>query len=146
MAEMVACPAPPARLSQSLPAPQALAALTSCASVDQYKLLAAEHIMRFNADHTFGGKLPGMLPAVVVLSITVNEDGAITDALVQRPPSQDDGESALALASLRRTGLLPKPGNLATGPGRTLVYCETFLFNADMRFQLRTLAPPQIAD
>lgn len=112
-------------------------------SVDDYKRLAALHIKRYNGEHTFSGDLPRMLPAVVVLGITVNEEGTITDVLVQRPPAKDDGESEIALASMRRTMLLPKPYNLAVGRRRTLVYSETFLFNADMRFQLRTLAPIQ---
>jgi protein TonB len=147
-------PAPsPAHVPAQTTAPQptqappvAIVAATSFASVEHYKQAAAEHIMRFNADHTFSGKLPRMLPAVVVLSITVDESGAMTEVMVQRPPAQDDGESEIALASMRRSGVLPRPHNLVKWPRRTLVYSETFLFNADMRFQLRTLAPVQTAD
>lgn len=119
---------------------------TAFSSVDDYKRFAARHVMRFNRGHTFSGSLPAMLPAVVVLRITVDESGALNDVWVQRPPSLDEGESRIALASVRRAGLLPRPYNLANGPGRTLSFSETFLFNADMRFQIRTLAPIQAAD
>jgi protein TonB len=44
---------------------------------------------------------------------------------------------------VERSGPLPKPFNLASGPGKSLTFSETFLFNADYRFQLRTLAPVQ---
>jgi protein TonB len=115
-------------------------------SVDAYKYHAAQHIMRYNTAHTFSGKLPPMLPAVVVLRITVDESGRMTDVWVQRAPDDDDGASEIAVASMYRAGVLPRPFNLATGPDRSLSYSETFLFNADYRFQLHTLAPIQTED
>ncbi len=113
-------------------------------SVEAYKSDVAEQIMRYNGAHTFSGKLPPMLPAIVVLSITVDNNGKMTKVAVQR--SRDHDASKVALASMQRTGALPRPFNLATGPGRSLTFSETFLFNADYRFQLRTLAPVQYAD
>ena len=140
-------PSPPTpQPEQAIPVPQVEIEVVSFNSVDEYKRLAAEYVMRYNEEHTFSGKLPRMLPAVVVLSITVDDAGAMTSVQVQRPPAQDDGESQIALASMRRTVQLPKPYNLAVGPRRTLVYSETFLFNEDMRFQLRSLAPVQSDD
>lgn len=109
--------------------------------VDTYKSDAARHIMRHNADYTFSGALPPMLPAIVVVRITVDQSGKPIHANVLR--SRDDEASKVALASIRRAGYLPMPYNLAHGPGRSLTYIETFLFNADYRFQLRTLAPIQ---
>jgi protein TonB len=44
---------------------------------------------------------------------------------------------------MHRSGPLPRPFNLATGAGKSLTFSETFLFNADYRFQLRTLAGVQ---
>lgn len=117
---------------------------TSFDSVEAYKNDVAEQIMRYNGAHTFSGKLPPMLPAIVVLSITVDNNGKMTRVAVQR--SRDGDASKVALASMQRTGALPRPFNLATGPGRSLTFSETFLFNADYRFQLRTLAPVQTAD
>jgi protein TonB len=113
-------------------------------SVEAYKRDVAEQIMRYNAAHTFSGKLPPMLPAIVVLNITVDNDGKMTKVAVQR--SRDNDASKVALASMQRTGALPKPSNLASGPGKSLTFSETFLFNADYRFQLRSLAPVQGSD
>ena len=117
---------------------------TAFDSVDAYKNEAAAHIVRHNGAHTFSGRLPPMLPAIVVLSITVDSQGRMTRVAVER--SRDAEASKVALASMQRTGTLPMPFNLATGPGRSLTFSETFLFNADYRFQLRTLAPVQYAD
>jgi protein TonB len=119
---------------------------TSFATVDDYKFDAAVQIVQFNGAHTFSGKLPPMLPAVVVLRITVDERGRITDMWVQRAPEGDVLASKIAMASMRRAGAMPRPLNLANGPDRSLSYSETFLFNADNRFQVRTLAPIQTPD
>lgn len=110
-------------------------------NVDTYKSDVARHIMLHNPEHTFSGALPPMLPAIVVLRITVDRSGKVTKAVVQR--SRDDDASKVALASMQRSGDLPRPHNLAAGPGGSLTFMETFLFNADYRFQLRTLAPIQ---
>ncbi len=112
-------------------------------SVDEYKYYAARHVMRSNAGHTFSGKLPPIVPAVVVLRITVDETGAITNMWVQRKPGHDEGESEIAMASMARAGALPPPSNLAAYPWRTLEYSETFLFNDRKQFQIRSLAPVQ---
>jgi protein TonB len=119
---------------------------TSFATVDDYKFDAAVQIVQFNAAHTFSGKLPPMLPAVVVLRITVDESGRITDMWVQRAPEHGQLASEIAMASMHRAGVMPRPLNLANGPDRLLSYSETFLFNADNRFQVRTLAPIQTPD
>jgi protein TonB len=125
-------------------APPVSALSSSFDSVDTYKYLAAKHIMRHNSDHTFSGKLPPMLPAVVVLRITVDDTGRLSNVWVQR--SRDDDASRVAMDSVRRAGSMPRPFNLASGPGRSLTYSETFLFNHDYRFQIRTLAPIQTED
>jgi protein TonB len=109
--------------------------------VDMYKADAAHHIMRHNMAHTFSGALPPILPAVVVLRITVDYTGKLTRVIVQR--SRNNMASAVAVASMQRTAYLPMPYNLAREPGRSLTFMETFLFDRDYRFQLRTLAPVQ---
>jgi protein TonB len=115
-------------------------------SIDDYKVQAATKILHFNGAHTFSCKLPPMLPAVVVLRITVGKRGQIVDAWVQRAPDGDKVASNIALESMYRTGVLPPALNLASGPSRLLSYSETFLFNSENLFQIRTLAPVQTPD
>ncbi len=82
-----------------------------------------------------------MLPAIVVVNITVGEDGELQDVVVQR--SRDPDASKVALASMRRSGPLPRPVNLLAANMRALTFSETFLFDDQYRFQLRSLAGPQ---
>ena len=110
-------------------------------TLDAYKAAVAHHVMRRNSEHTFSGRLPPMLPAIVVLNITVDENGELQDVAVQR--SRDDDASNVAVASMRRSGPLPRPANLLPAAMRALTFSETFLFDHQYRFQLRSLARPQ---
>lgn len=110
-------------------------------SLDAYKTQVAYHVMRHNPSQTFSGQLPPMLPAIVVVNVTVDEDGEITDVVVQR--SRDPEASRVALDSMRRSGPLPKPTPLLVNGGNELMFSETFLFNDQYRFQLRSVAEPQ---
>jgi protein TonB len=125
-----------------LPAPRTAAPVAPPSrTLDAYKAEVAQHVMRHNSGQTFSGRLPPMLPAIVVLNITVDEDGELQDVAVQR--SRDPDASEVALASIRRSGPLPKPAKLLATHMRALTFSETFLFNDQYRFQLRSLAGPQ---
>lgn len=110
-------------------------------TLDAYKTEVAQHVMRHNSEQTFSGRLPPMLPAIVVLNITVDEDGTLQDVAVQR--SRDPNASAVAVASMRRSGPLPKPASMLATNMRAFTFSETFLFGDRYRFQLRSLAGPQ---
>lgn len=110
-------------------------------TLDAYKASVARHILERNADRSFGGRLPPMLPAIVVVSITVDREGQLTDVRVQR--SRDPDASRVALASMLRSGPLPRPEGLLAANSGAMTFSETFLFDRDYRFQLRTLAGPQ---
>ena len=71
-----------------------------------YKTEVAQHVVRRNTGHTFAGELPPMLPAIVVLNITVDKNGRMTKVTVQR--SRDPDASRVAVASMERSGTLPK--------------------------------------
>jgi protein TonB len=110
-------------------------------TLDNYKASVARHILERNADRTFSGRLPPMLPAIVVVNITVGREGQLTDVRVQR--SRDPDASRVALASMLRSGPLPRPEGLVAANTEAVTFSETFLFDRDYRFQLRTLAGPQ---
>jgi protein TonB len=127
----------PTRGVQATPAPYIEASPT----LDAYKTAVAQHVAARNAAHVFSGPLPPMLPAIVVLNITVDRAGRVTRAVVQR--SRDPDASKVALASLARSGVLPAPHRLIATSGGSLTFSETFLFDGDYRFQLRSIAGPQ---
>jgi protein TonB len=118
----------------SAPAPMGL---------DDYKTQVARHVIEHNPERNYSGTLPPLLPAIVVLRITVDRDGQVQDVFVQR--SRDPDASAIALASLRRSAPLPPPRALPEGTNG-LTFSETFLFADSDRFQLRSLAPPQASE
>ena len=109
--------------------------------LDAYKIDVAQRILAGNTDTIFSGQLPPMLPAIVVVNIGIDADGQLSKAVVQRSRNQE--ASRVALASLRRIGSYPKPARLLRSGSKVLEFSETFLFNADYKFQLRTLAGPQ---
>ena len=113
------------------------------AGLDAYKTQVAQHVASRNPDHVYSGTLPPMLPAVVVLEITVDQQGRLTDVEVQR--ARDAHAAQIALASMRRSEPLPAPERLAQDTG-SLKFSETFLFADEDRYQLRSLAGPQASE
>lgn len=109
--------------------------------LDAYKNDVAQHILAGNADAIFSGPLPPMLPAIVVVNISIDADGRLSKAVVQR--SRNAEASRVALTSLKRVAPFPKPAQLLRAGNKVLEFSETFLFNHEYKFQLRTLAGPQ---
>ncbi|RZA32849.1 MAG: hypothetical protein EOP92_23900 [Lysobacteraceae bacterium] len=111
-------------------------------SLEDYKANVARHVYAHNTERSFSGPLPPMLPAIVVVNITVDRDGHMTDVQVQR--SRDPDASRVALESILRSGpVLPRPEGLLAANSNAMTFSETFLFVEDYRFQLRTIAGPQ---
>ncbi|MFS2017559.1 TonB family protein [Massilia sp. CT11-108] len=108
------------------------------AGLDDYKTQVAHHVADHNPERAWTGTLPPMLPAIVVLEITVDRDGQLADVAVQRSRNPDASE--IALASVRRSSPLPPP------PAGRLTFSETFLFADSERYQLRSLAGPQASE
>lgn len=131
-------PAPVARIVQPGTPPPYIEASPTLAA---YKTAVAQHVVAHNPAHVFTGRLPPMLPAIVVLNITVDRAGRVTRVVVQR--SRDPDAAKVALASMARSGMLPAPHRLLAGAFGSLTFSETFLFDRDYRFQLRSIAGPQ---
>ncbi|WP_156116804.1 energy transducer TonB [Massilia sp. 9096] len=112
------------------------------AGLDDYKSQVAQHVASRNPEHQFSGTLPPMLPAIVVLEITVDQEGRMTDVAVQR--ARDAHAAQVALASMRRSEPLPPPQRLAQAG--SLKFSETFLFADAERYQLRSIASGQAGE
>lgn len=114
----------------------------SIKTIDDYKMLVAQQILDANRAITFSGRLPPMLPAIVVVNITVDRDGDVRNVTIKR--SRDEEGSRVALAAVYKAGpVLPKPMHLLKRGDKTLEFSETFLFDERFHFQLRSLAGPQ---
>jgi protein TonB len=111
------------------------------ATIDAYKIGVAHHILRSNLGHTYDGQMAPMVPAIVVVRLSVDSFGKLTDVSVQR--TLDDTAAQEAAASIRRSGTFPLPCGLIARPDGTLTFYETFLFNGQYQFQLRSLGGAQ---
>jgi periplasmic protein TonB len=109
--------------------------------LDGYKMTVAEQILGANPSIIFSGQLPPMLPAIVVVNISIDRNGKLARLVVQR--SRDSEASQVALDAVKRSAPFPKPLLLNVRGDDTLDFSETFLFNHQYQFQLRTLAGPQ---
>jgi protein TonB len=139
---------PPHRITVAAPArrvapPESKTAATAIArNIDDYKMQVAGQILAANPAIIFSGRLPPMLPAIVVVDISVNRDGELASVEVKR--SRDGEASKVALAAVKRVGApFPKPQHLMLRGHKTLDFSETFLFDHQYHFQLRSLAGPQ---
>jgi protein TonB len=112
-------------------------AAVNYATLEAYKRHVAEQIMRNNPGKAVQGALPPILPAIVVLRITIDRNGDATTVAVQR--SRNEAASAVAVASVRQSGRFAKPLHLISFPASSLSFSETFLFADAQRFRIRTL-------
>ena len=131
--------APAARVARVEPSPFGTA--SSASSYDGYKRELAEHICHLNAAKVYPGRPQALLRSVVVVKYVVDGHGGLVRSEIMR--SNKDGETeATALSALRRTAPFPKPASHLLRRGQVEII-ETWLFNNDGRFQLRTIAQPQ---
>jgi protein TonB len=78
---------------------------------------------------------------VIVVEVAVDRRGQVTKSKVLRSPGIKSLDQ-VALASLKAASPLPAPPPALVAKG-TLVFSETWLFQNDGRFQVRTLAMAQ---
>ena len=131
---VAACTPPPT------PPPDARESSTA-RTLDAYKREAATRIIQMNAA-SVADALPPMLQSVVVLDITVDRNGHPVIVTVRRSNGYRDLERA-AIASVHRAGPFPAPPPQILKGGSAVTYVETWLFRADGRFQVRSVAGVQ---
>ncbi|QHP92013.1 TonB family protein [Burkholderia glumae] len=108
----------------------------------QYRDAVAQRILDANPASVLHGTPQAMLRSLVVVAFTVDRDGRLARSSVYRS-NGDDGAEVIALQSLRRAAPLPKPpAALLDGRGQ-LELMESWLFNDNGQFQLRTKATQQ---
>lgn len=114
---------------------------STASSLDAYKRQAAQQIYD-SSQQSFTGLLPPLLKSVVVLDITLDAQGRLIKLRMHRSNGFKNLER-IAMDSVKKTGALPMPSAAVLGRHRNLTYMETWLFRADGKFQIRSLAEPQ---
>lgn len=122
-------------------APERVAGATTLAA---YQKVLAEHISDVNAAKVAPGRPQALLRSVIVLKYTVDAHGNLLHSEIVRT-NHDGVTQAAALSSLKNAVPFPRPAAHLLRNGRVEI-TETWLFNSDARFQLRTIAKPQLSE
>lgn len=128
---------PPVAAPQPMPAP---APIANVRTLDDYKRVIATRVREVNSDRIHRGQLQALLRAVVVLEFKVDRNGGIQSLRTLRAPERE--AESIAAASLRRAGPFPAPPASILRGGLAEI-TETWLFQDNGQFQLRTLAEGQ---
>lgn len=127
----------------AVPAVPAAKPILPALTLNQYHQAFAQHLLRENDGRTFDGAPPNPLYALVVLQVELDRDGKVARVTTLRVPSHAQELLKVARESIARGAPYPKP-ILTVALGRpTIALTETWLFNRDGRFQLRSAALPQ---
>ncbi len=113
-------------------------------SVDEYKVALAQRVVQVNSTHVFIGRPQALLRSVVVVKYSVDANGSLIRSEIMRS-NRDRTTESTALTTLRKAAPFPKPPASLLRQGRVDLI-ETWLFNNDGRFQLRTIAEPQMGE
>jgi protein TonB len=119
-------------------------ATSTASTLEGYKRDLAQRISQTNSSKVYDGRPQALLRSVIVLKYVVDSRGNLVRSEIMRSNRDRDTE-AIALASLKSTAPFPKPLPHLLRNGRVEI-SETWLFNNDGRFQLRTVAQPQMAE
>ncbi|GAC1333783.1 MAG: TonB family protein [Collimonas sp.] len=117
-------------------------ATSTATSLDDYKRGLAQRIVAVNSSQVYIGRPQALLRAVIVVKYFVSADGQLLRADIMRT-NRDRNAEATALATLRRAAPFPKPDSRLLRRGEVEV-AESWLFNNDGRFQLRSIAEQQM--
>ncbi len=102
---------------------------------DEYRRRAAERIVAANPGATFDGPMPLQLRSIPVLTVHVRQDGSVRQITVLRAPKSSPQTVQMAMAAVRKAAPFEPVGRLRA-PWQ---FNETFLYNDQLKFQLRSL-------
>ena len=113
-------------------------------SLSAYKVDLAQRISETDSTHVYVGQPQALLRAVVVVKFTVDANGKLLRSEIVRG-NRDSATENTVLASLRSTAPFPKPSSALLRNGRVEI-TETYLFNNDGRYQIRSIAKEQMSE
>jgi hypothetical protein len=101
----------------------------------EYRMRAAHRIHASSGVETFAGALPDPLQSIPVLQVQLNADGSVRNIVVLRTPKFEPQTVEMASRAIRRAAPFGPVGHLP----QPWQFNETFLYNEELKFQLRTL-------
>ncbi len=109
-----------------------------------YKQFLAKRISEVNSLQVYPGRPQALLRSVIVAKYVIDGNGQLLHADIVRS-NHDSANEASTLLSIKNTAPFPKPWPPLLRNGRIEI-TETWLFNNDGRFQLRSIAQAQMAE
>lgn len=109
-----------------------------------YQKELAVHISQRNSPYIYVTQPQALLRSVIVIKFVLDAQGKLLSRDILRSNKDKETEQT-ALASLTRAQYFPAPLSSWLRQGK-LELIETWLFNTDGRFQLRTIALPQAGE
>ena len=106
---------------------------------NKYKQRAARRIMQTSAGETFSGPTGDHMRSIPVLQVQLNRDGSVRNIVTLRTPKFSPQTLQMAIRAIQRAAPFEPVGHLP----QPWQYSETFLYNDDLKFQLRSLAETQ---
>ena len=104
-----------------------------------YRREAAAHLYALNTARIYAGMLPPQLYAIGVLNVTVGAAGQVLQLHWLRAPQH----APEVVADIERTVHAAAPFPLPVSPLHSVVYTDTWLWDASGQFQLDTLTEGQ---
>lgn len=139
-------PAKVAKAYHSMPAaPLPLPATSVAASVGEYQREFARLLHAANSGMVYEGAPPNPLRAVIVMRTEVDAVGGVRRLELVRAPWHDPWLEALVRETVRQAEPLPRPSLKLMAGARSVEFVETWLFDYQGRFRLRSLSLPQAA-
>jgi protein TonB len=114
---------------------------STASTLDAYKREVGQRIQEVNSTKVYIVRPQALLQAVVVVRFVIDAQGGLVRSEVMR--SRDKAAEATAVSSLRATAPFPKPPPALLTAGR-LEMSESWLFNNDGKFQVRSVALQQM--
>lgn len=121
-----------------------IAATSKANNLAAYQKELAVHISQRNSHHIYVTQPQALLRSVIVIKFVLDAKGKLLSHDILRSNKDKETEQT-ALASLVRAQNFPAPIASWLRQGK-LELIETWLFNSDGRFQLRTIALPQAGE
>lgn len=133
-----------AKSYHSMPAaPLPLQAASAAATVEEYQHEFAKLLHAANAGMVFEGPPPNPVRAVIVMRAEVDAIGELRRLELVRAPWHDPWLEDLVRQTVRQLGPLPRPSLKLMNGGRSVAFQETWLFDYQGRFRLRSLSQRQ---
>lgn len=133
-----------AKIYRSMPAaPLPLQRVSAAATVADYKREIAHLLHAANRGMVFDGPPPNPVRGVIVMRAEIDAIGEMRRLEMFRGPGHAPWLERLAAQTLRQAEPFPRPSAKLLNGGGSVVFTETWLFDYEGRFRLRTLSEAQ---